>query len=107
MLESYKENQEVAYSLFVNSVKKDKLSHAYLINANNYDGCYDFVKAVIKFIVCAYFWSKPKNIVESITNKAPPPIPIPASIPDIIEININILFYQIIYSKTCYNYSRY
>ena len=52
MLESYKENQEVAYSLFVNSVKKNKLSHAYLINSNNYDGCYNFVKAVIKFIIC-------------------------------------------------------
>lgn len=52
MLDDYKNIQEVVYSLLVNSIKKNKLSHAYLINANNYDKCYDFVKAFVKTIVC-------------------------------------------------------
>ena len=51
-MDDYKNIQEVAYSLLVNSIKKNKLSHAYLINANNYDKCYDFVKAFIKTIIC-------------------------------------------------------
>ena len=52
MLNDYKNIQEVAYSLLINSIKKNKLSHAYLINANNYDKCYDFVKAFVKTIIC-------------------------------------------------------
>ena len=52
MMDDYKNIQEIAYSLLINSIKKNKLSHAYLINANNYDKCDDFVKAFVKTIVC-------------------------------------------------------
>ena len=52
MLDDYKDIQDIAYSLLVNSIFKEKLSHAYLVNANNYDKCYDFVKAFVKTIVC-------------------------------------------------------
>lgn len=52
MMDDYKDIQEVAYSLLINSIKNNKLSHAYLINANNYDKCYDFVKAFVKTVIC-------------------------------------------------------
>lgn len=52
MLDDYKDIQSVAYSLLVNSISKNKLSHAYLINANNYDKCYDFIMSFVKTIVC-------------------------------------------------------
>ena len=61
MLDDYKEIQEVAYSLLVNSINKNKLSHAYLINANNYDKCNDFVKAFVKMIVCNDHYTSYKN----------------------------------------------
>lgn len=44
--------QEVAYQVLVNSIKRGKLSHAYLINSNNFDGCYDFALSFIKTILC-------------------------------------------------------
>lgn len=52
MLDDYKEIQEVAYSLLVNSISKDKLSHAYLINSNSYNKCDDFVLSFVKMIIC-------------------------------------------------------
>ena len=35
MLDDYKNSQEIAYSLLVNTIKKNKLSHAYLFETNN------------------------------------------------------------------------
>lgn len=52
MLDDYKNSQEVAYSLLVNAIKKNKLSHAYLFNANGNDNVMDFVFAFIKTILC-------------------------------------------------------
>jgi len=52
MLDDYKISQEVAYSLLINSIKKNKLSHAYLFNSNNNDNVMDFVLAFIKTILC-------------------------------------------------------
>ena len=52
MLEYYKDTQFVAYSLLCNSIKNNKLSHAYLIDANNYDKSFDFVLDFVKAIVC-------------------------------------------------------
>ena len=48
MLDNYKESQEIAYSLLMNSIKKNKLSHAYLFNANNNEFAMDFIYAFIK-----------------------------------------------------------
>ena len=58
MLDDYKESQEVAYFLLLNAIKKNKLSHAYLFNANNYDNVMDFVFAFIKTILCDDCYTK-------------------------------------------------
>lgn len=52
MLDDFKENQFVAYSLLNNAIKRNKLSHAYLIDANYYERAFDFVMAFVKAIVC-------------------------------------------------------
>ena len=52
MLDDYKMSQDVAYSLVVNAIKRSKLSHAYLFNANGNDSVMDFVFAFIKTILC-------------------------------------------------------
>lgn len=52
MLDDYKNSQEVAYSLLINSIKKNKLSHAYLFNSNSNDNVMAFVMAFVKTILC-------------------------------------------------------
>lgn len=52
MLDDFKESQFVAYSLLTNAIKNNKLSHAYLIDANHYEEAFDFVLAFIKSILC-------------------------------------------------------
>lgn len=53
MLDKYKDSQFVAYSLLSNAIKNNKLSHAYLIDANHYEEAFDFVLAFIKAILCS------------------------------------------------------
>lgn len=52
MLEQFKESQPIAYSLLANSIECGKLSHAYLIDANNNDDAFDFVLSFVKTIIC-------------------------------------------------------
>lgn len=52
MLDHFKDSQFIAYSLLTNAIKNNKLSHAYLIDANHYEESYDFVLAFIKTILC-------------------------------------------------------
>lgn len=52
MLNKFKEEQFVAYSLLTNAIKNDKLSHAYLIDANHYDDSYNFILSFVKDIIC-------------------------------------------------------
>ncbi len=52
MLDDFKFSQPVAYSLVTNSILSGKLSHAYLVNANNYNKAYDFVLSMVKMIIC-------------------------------------------------------
>lgn len=51
MLDTYKDSQRIIYQTIVNSVKKNKLSHAYLIELNDDDGI-EFAKAISKFLLC-------------------------------------------------------
>lgn len=53
MLDNYRESQFVAYSLLTNAVKNNKLSHAYIIDANHYEEAFDFVLAFIKSVLCS------------------------------------------------------
>lgn len=52
MLDDFKDAQFVAYSLLNNALKNNKLSHAYLFDANHYDGAFDFILAFVKSIIC-------------------------------------------------------
>ena len=52
MLDDYKEKQDIAYSLVVNAVKRERLSHAYLIEVDNYDDDYQCILDFVKLILC-------------------------------------------------------
>ncbi len=52
MLDDYKEQQPLLYNLLVNSLKNNKLSHAYLFDINDNSNAYDIIIAFVKFILC-------------------------------------------------------
>ena len=52
MFDDFKETQFVSYSLLKNAIINNKLSHAYLIDGNNYEYGFDFVMAFVKAIIC-------------------------------------------------------
>lgn len=52
MLDDFKDSQDIAYSLLVNAINNDKLSHAYLIDTNKFEKSFDFVLAFVKAILC-------------------------------------------------------
>ena len=55
MLNDYKDKQSLAYNLFMNDISNNCVTHAYLIDENNYDGAYPMIMAFVKKILC------PKN----------------------------------------------
>lgn len=59
MLDDFISDQAIAYKIFKNSIIKNKLSHAYLINTNGYHKGFDFAKAFAKYLLC------PNNETES------------------------------------------
>ena len=52
MLNDFISDQAIAYKIFKNSIIKNKLSHAYLINTNGYHKGFDFAKAFAKYLLC-------------------------------------------------------
>jgi len=52
MLDDFCSDQPIAYKIFKNSIVKNKLSHAYLINTNGYHKGLDFAKAFAKYLLC-------------------------------------------------------
>ena len=52
MLDDFIYDQAIAYKIFKNSISKNKLSHAYLINTNGYHKGFDFAKAFAKYLLC-------------------------------------------------------
>lgn len=52
LLDDFSESQFIGYSLIKNALTNDKLSHAYLINANHSAQAYEFVLAMVKAIIC-------------------------------------------------------
>lgn len=52
MLDDFISDQAIAYKIFKNSIIKNKLSHAYLINTNGYNKGFDFAKAFAKYLLC-------------------------------------------------------
>lgn len=53
MLEEFKIEQSLAYKILTNSIQKNKISHAYLIESNGYSKKMDFALAVAKFLLCS------------------------------------------------------
>lgn len=58
MLEDYKEKQPILYKMIVNSVNKNKISHAYLIEKNYNPAGFNFAVSFAKFLLCPYHKSK-------------------------------------------------
>lgn len=52
MLEQIKETQKNAYKIITNAVKNKKISHAYLIETNNYEFKNEFVLEFVKTLLC-------------------------------------------------------
>lgn len=52
MLDDFISDQAIAYKIFKNSISKNKLSHAYLINTNGYHKGFDFAKSFAKYLLC-------------------------------------------------------
>ena len=52
MLSDFKYEQELAYNLFVKDIENKCITHAYLIDENNYSRSYEMVLAFVKAILC-------------------------------------------------------
>ncbi len=52
MLNDYKDKQSLAYNLFVNDINNNCVTHAYLIDENNYLDAYNIVLSFVKAILC-------------------------------------------------------
>ena len=52
MLNDYKDKQSLAYNLFVNDINNNCVTHAYLIDENNYSDAYNMVLSFVKAILC-------------------------------------------------------
>lgn len=52
MLDEFKSEQPIIYKLLYNSINKNKISHAYLIEFNGYQKGTDFVLAFAKYLLC-------------------------------------------------------
>ena len=61
MLDDYKLNQPVVYKTLINSVKKNKFSHAYLFETHGYSRSLDLVLSFVKYILCPNSYSNCLN----------------------------------------------
>lgn len=52
MLDDYKDKQFLAYNLFKNDIENNCVTHAYLIDENNYFDSFKFVLSFVKAILC-------------------------------------------------------
>ena len=61
MLDDFEEEQLIAHKILLNSVKNNKLSHAYLIETNGYPKSFDFAVSFAKYILCPHNYSNQKK----------------------------------------------
>ena len=61
VFDNFKDTQFVAYSLLINSIKNNRISHAYLIDGNNNEHAFDFVMSLVKVILCKYHYTDFEN----------------------------------------------
>jgi len=64
MFDDYKESQSIIYSMIKNSIKLNKVSHAYLIDSNRYNDIDNFINSLIKILICPYSYSNRINCGE-------------------------------------------
>lgn len=57
MFDDYKDSQNIVYSMIKNSIKLNKVSHAYLIDTNRYEDIEKFINSMIKILICPYGYS--------------------------------------------------
>ena len=57
VFDNFKDSQFVAFSLLTNSIKNNKISHAYLIDGNSNEHAFDFVMSLVKVILCKYHYT--------------------------------------------------
>ena len=50
--------QRIAYNIVKNSIRSDSISHAYLVNTNNYSFAWDFVIEMVKSFLCPDYYLK-------------------------------------------------
>lgn len=61
MLDDFKKEQKVAYTILKNAINKNKYSHAYLFETNGYYAKNEFVKSFVKQLLCPYNFDKCQN----------------------------------------------
>lgn len=54
MLDDFRFDQAIAYKVFLNSIKRQTISHAYLIETNGYYKSFDFALSFAKSLLCPY-----------------------------------------------------
>ena len=57
VFDNFKDSQFIAFSLLTNSIKNNKISHAYLIDGNSNEHAFDFVMSLVKVILCKYHYT--------------------------------------------------
>lgn len=57
MLDDFKIEQPVAYKVFINAIKNNKLSHAYIIETHGYSNSYELALSFAKYILCPFNYS--------------------------------------------------
>lgn len=66
MLDDFIEEQPIVYKILINSLKKNKLSHAYLFELNDYTKGYNIALAFAKFLLCPHNYSN-NNLCDGCT----------------------------------------
>ena len=61
MLDDYRIDQKIVYKLINNSIKKDKCSHAYLIDSNGYSKAMELAISIAKTFLCPFNYSNNLN----------------------------------------------
>lgn len=65
MLEDFRKSQNIAYAIAQNTIKKNRLSHAYLIEGNGYCKKLEFAVAFAKYLLCdKHHLIKPQDYCE-------------------------------------------
>lgn len=57
MLDEFKEQQNLVYNILVNSIKNNKISHAYLFETNGELDEYNIINAFVKSLACPYHYT--------------------------------------------------